>query len=264
MEFFIEGGRSRTGKMILPKMGLLAIMIQAVEEGFCEDLVFVPTSICYDRIPEEESYMKEITGGAKVQENIGQLMRARRFLKKRYGRVYVQFAEPLSLQRHLERYRVGAKALRPKERHAMYRDFAYRIINSINKASLVTPHALAASALLASSRHGVSMAEVQETAQIFYDYLSHCGVRFSKTLRSYDKCLEETLWDLERNKLVGKLKDEDDDLEEEVFTMEDSKRLTLEYYKNNIIHFLLPAAYVSTSILAQESFRFSLAQTLED
>lgn len=264
MEFFIEGGRSRTGKMILPKMGLLAILIQAVEEGFCEDLVFVPTSICYDRIPEEESYMKEITGGAKVQENIGQLMRARRFLKKRYGRVYVQFAEPLSLQRHLERYRAGSKALRPKERHAMYRDFAYRIINSINKASMVTPHALAASALLASSRHGVSMAEVQETARIFYDYLTHCGVRFSKTLHSYDKCMEETLWDLERNKLVGKLKDEDDDLEEEVFTMEDSKRLTLEYYKNNIIHFLLPAAYVSTSILAQESFRFSLAQTLED
>ncbi|GLI35871.1 1-acyl-sn-glycerol-3-phosphate acyltransferase [Desulforhabdus amnigena] len=264
IEFFIEGGRSRTGKMVLPKMGLLAILIQAVEEGFCDDLVFVPTSICYDRIPEEESYLKEISGGAKVQENIGQLVRARRFLKKRYGRVYVQFAEPLSLQNHLERYRTGSHVMRPKERHAMYRDFAYRIINSINKASMVTPHALTASALLTSSRHGVSLAEVQEISRAFYDYLSICGVRFSKTFKSYDKCMEETLWDLERSKLVGKLKDEDDDLEEEVFTMEDSKRLTLEYYKNNIIHFLLPAAFVSTSILAQDSFRFSLAEVLED
>ena len=121
IEFFIEGGRSRTGKMVLPKLGLLAILIQAVEEGFCEDLVFVPTSICYDRIPEEEAYLKEISGAAKVDENIGQLVQARRVLKKRYGRVYVQFAEPMSLQQYLAKYRNGADSLQPKERHAMYR-----------------------------------------------------------------------------------------------------------------------------------------------
>lgn len=264
IEFFIEGGRSRTGKMVLPKLGLLAILIQAVEEGFCDDLVFVPTSICYDKIPEEESYLKEISGAAKVDENIGQLVRARRFLKKSYGRVYVQFAEPMSLQQYLTRYRNGAENLQPKERHAMYRDFAYRIINSINQASLVTPQALAASALLTSSRHGISMAEFQDVCRTFYDYLTVRNVRCSETFRSYEAVIAETLWDLERGKLIGKLKDEDDDLEEEVFTMEDGKRLTLEYYKNNIVHFLLPASYVSTSILAQQTFRFSVAQVHED
>jgi glycerol-3-phosphate O-acyltransferase len=76
--------------------------------------------------------------------------------------------------------------------------------------------------------------------------------------------VSETLSDFERSKVIGKLKDEDDDLEEEVFTVDDGKRLTLEYYKNNIIHFLLPAAYVATSILAQQTFRFSIAQILED
>lgn len=264
IEFFIEGGRSRTGKMVLPKMGLLAILIQAVEDGFCDDLVFVPTSICYDRIPEEESYMQEITGGSKVDENIGQLVKARRFLKKRYGRVYVQFAEPLSLQRHLERYRREEGKMRPRERHAMYRDFAYRIINSINQASLVTPHALAASALLWSPQKGVSMAEFNEVSRAFHEYLTLRGVRFSNTMRNYDKCMEDTLLDLEKGKLIGKLRDEDDDLEEEVFTMDDGKRLMLEYYKNNIIHFMLPAAFVSTSVLAQETFQFSLAQVTED
>lgn len=264
IEFFIEGGRSRTGKMVLPKLGLLAILIQAVEEGFCDDLVFVPTSICYDRIPEEESYIKEISGGAKVDENIGQLVRARRFLKRSYGRVYVQFAEPISLRRYLERFHYDLSQLRPKERHAMYRDFSYRIINSINQASLVTPHALAASAFLCTSRRGVSLAEFHEACKSFYDYLTDRKVRLSKTLRSYRAAIEDTLRDLERSKLIGKLKDEDDDLEEEVFTMEDSKRLALEYYKNNIIHFLLPAAFVSTSILAQQTFRFSLAQLLDD
>jgi len=264
IEFFIEGGRSRTGKMILPKMGLLAILIQAVEEGFCEDLVFVPTAICYDRILEEDSYLKEITGESKAEENIGQLMRARRFLKKRYGRVYVQFADPLSLRQYMEKYGYDAEKMPSKERHAMYRDFAYRIINSINKTSLVTPHALVAAAILTSARHGVSKAEFQDVCKSFYDYLVAHKVELSKTFRNYDAIIEETLWDIERSKLIGKLKDEDDDLEEEVFTMDDDKRLAIEFYKNNIIHFLLPAAYVSTSILAQQTFRFSISQVLED
>jgi glycerol-3-phosphate O-acyltransferase len=264
IEFFIEGGRSRTGKMVLPKMGLLAILIQAVEEGFIEDLVFVPSSICYDRIPEEESYLKEITGGTKVDENLGQLIRARRFLKKRYGRVYVQFGEPLSLQRYLERHNLDISSMRGRDRHAMYRDFAYRIINAINQASLVTPHALVATALLATPSLGISMAEFQKHCRGFYDYLVTRGVRMSRTLKNYAVAIDDTLRNLEKSKLVGKLKDEDDDLEDEVFSLEDDNRLTLEYYKNNIIHFLLPAAFVSTSILAQQTFRFSMAQLLED
>jgi len=264
IEFFIEGGRSRTGKMVLPKLGLLAILIQAVEEGFCDDLVFVPTSICYDRIPEEEAYVKEITGGSKVDENLRQLIRVPRFLKKRYGRVYVQFAEPISLQRYLERNFDNPNELRPKERHAMYRDISYRIINAINQASLITPHALVASALLTSSRRGISMAEFQEIARMFYDYLVMREVRFSNTFRSYSPTIEGTLHDIERSKFIGKLKDEDDDLEEEVFTMEDSKRHALEFYKNSMIHFVLPASFVATSILAQQTFRFSISQIQDD
>ncbi|MDY6909201.1 MAG: 1-acyl-sn-glycerol-3-phosphate acyltransferase [Thermodesulfobacteriota bacterium] len=264
IEFFIEGGRSRTGKMVLPKLGLLAILIQAVEEGFCDDLVFVPTSICYDRIPEEEVYVKEISGGSKRAESIAQLLKARRFLKRRYGRVYVRFAEPMSFQRYLERHRYDLKNLSSKLRHAMYRDFAYRIINSINQESLVTPHALVAAAFLSTTRRGVSKAELLGTCKAFMAYLEQRGIGFSRTFKSYEAVIDDTLRDLERSKTVSKLKAEDDDLEEEVFTMEDAKRLTLQYYKNNIIHFLLPAAFVSTSILAQETFRFSLSQVLED
>jgi glycerol-3-phosphate O-acyltransferase len=264
IEFFIEGGRSRTGKLVLPKLGLLAILIQAVEEGFCDDLVFVPTAICYDRIPEEESYLKEVAGGTKEEENLGQLVKVRRVLRKRYGRVYMQFAEPMSLRKYLEHHNYNPGEMAPKDRHAMYRDFAYRIIHCINQASRVTPHALAASALLTSPRHGVSMAEFSEISKIFYEYLTDRQVGISKTLKNMESSLVDSLRVMERGKLIGKLKDEDDDLEEEVFTVEDGKRLTLEYYKNNIIHFLLPAAYVSTSILAQETFRFRVDQVLED
>ena len=264
IEFFIEGGRSRTGKLVLPKLGLLAILIQAVEEGFCDDLVFVPTSICYDRIPEAESYLKEITGGSKEKENLGQLVRVQRFLRKRYGRAYIKFAEPISLRRYLERHNHDLGSMAPKERHAMYRHFAYRIINYINQQSMVTAYSLAASALLAQPRHGVSKAEFLEISQTFHDFIAARGVGLARTMKNLGASLQDSLRNMERNKLIEKLKDEDDDLEEEVFTLEDSKRLALEYYKNNIIHFLLPAAYVSTSILAQQTFRFSVGEVLED
>jgi len=264
IEFFIEGGRSRTGKLVLPKLGLLAILIQAVEEGFCNDLVFVPTSICYDRIPEAESYLREITGGSKEEENLGQLVGVRRVLRKRYGRAYLKFAEPISLRRYLERHDYDPGAMAPKERHAMYRHFAYRMINYINLESMVTAYSLAASALLAQPRHGVSKAEFLEISRTFHDFLAARGVGLVKTVKNLEASLQDSLRNMERSKLIDKLKDEDDDLEEEVFTLEDSKRLALEYYKNNIIHFLLPASYVSTSILAQQTFRFSLSQVLED
>lgn len=264
IEYFIEGGRSRTGKLVLPKLGLLTILIQAVEQGYCEDLVFVPASICYDRIPEAESYLNEVIGNPKEEENLGQLVKVRRIMRKRYGRAYIKFAQPISLRRYLESQHHSIDSMRPKERHAMYRNFAYRIINCINEESVVTPFALAAAAMLAMSNHGISKAEFLEISQIFHDFIAARGAVLSKTMKNLGESLQESLRNMERNKLIGKLKDEDDDLEEEVFTLEDSKRLALEYYKNNIIHFLLPAAYVATSILAQQTFRFSVSQTLED
>lgn len=94
IEFFIEGGRSRNGKLMLPKTGFLSILVQAYHGGFCNDLIFVPTSIIYDRIIEEKSYMKELGGGIKEKENFMQMIKARRFLKKRYGKIYIRFSHP--------------------------------------------------------------------------------------------------------------------------------------------------------------------------
>ncbi len=264
IEFFIEGGRSRTGKLVLPKLGLLAILIQAIEEGFCDDLAFVPVSISYDRIIEEEAYLKEISGGTKEAENVGQLVRARRFLKKRYGRVYVHFAEPISFKKYIEvqNYRLGEMPSR--QRHAMYRDFAYRIISSINRVSLVTPFALVSAAFLTKPSKGILRSQFWKIVQIYYDYLNTMGVRMSNTLANLERAVVDTLAHLEKSKLVEKLKVDDELEDDPVYTIEDNKRLHLEYYKNNIIHFLLPASYVATSILTRRSFTVSSQDIYDD
>ena len=96
-EFFIEGGRSRTGKIMTPKLGMLAAIVNAFLGGVRRDLYFVPVSIHYGRIVEEDVYGRELTGAEKETESISALLRARRFLKQKYGTVYLSFAEPISL-----------------------------------------------------------------------------------------------------------------------------------------------------------------------
>ena len=262
IEFFIEGGRSRTGKLILPKLGLLSILIQGVEEGYCDDLMFVPTAICYDRIPEEEAHVRELTGGTKKAESLKQLFGLRRFLRRRYGRVYVRFAKPISLAQYLERNKLDLKSMRPRERHAMYRDFAFRIINSINQVSVVTPHSLLASSLLTTSRSGISSSSLKFAAGLFYKYLQYINAKFARTFSNYDVVVEDTLVDLESTKIIERVKEPDE--EEELIVLEEKKRHILEYYKNNIIHFFLPISFVSISVLAQRTFEPKFDRMLRD
>jgi len=81
-----------------PKTGFLSILLQAYHEGCCKDLIFVPTSISYDRILEENSYIKELQGKTKERENFWQVFKARKLLRKRYGKIYIKFNDPISLK----------------------------------------------------------------------------------------------------------------------------------------------------------------------
>ncbi|MCJ7830257.1 MAG: glycerol-3-phosphate acyltransferase, partial [Desulfobacterales bacterium] len=94
IEFFIEGGRSRTGKLIMPKLGLLSILLNGMKSGACEDLIFAPIYIGYDQVLEDSAYLEELEGGQKKPESFWQGLKARKFLKKRYGKIYLQFQEP--------------------------------------------------------------------------------------------------------------------------------------------------------------------------
>ena len=67
LEFFIEGGRSRTGKMVMPKYGLLSMVLQAYQEKYCDNFAAIPVYIGYDRVVEEKSYLQELTGVPKAQ-----------------------------------------------------------------------------------------------------------------------------------------------------------------------------------------------------
>jgi glycerol-3-phosphate O-acyltransferase len=239
LEFFIEGGRSRSGKLILPKIGFLSILLKARKDGYCEDLVFVPASINYDRILEEKSYLKELGGTEKKQESFKQMIKARRFLKKKYGKIYIRFGEPLSLNQYLD----GKEVL---EQDSL-KPLAFQLIRSINKATLVTPLSLTASAILTKHRRGFLLHELTSTIKILLGFLKKYEIPIAITFDQFEKTVEETIALLVNSKVVGFL--EDIDGAETFYYVDEEKKPELEYYKNNIIHCFISHAFVAISLL---------------
>jgi glycerol-3-phosphate O-acyltransferase len=265
LEFFIEGGRSRTGKLVLPKLGLLNMILRAFDEGAAPDILFVPTFIGYDQVLEEKAYLKELEGGKKEAESVGQLVKARKFLKRRYGRAYIQFSEPLSLKGYLAQ----PHQTEPGEQQARHhgQELSYRLIQAINQISVVTPFSLVCAALLTYPRKGVYRRELLQIIQVLYDYLKAQGVPEADSLEDLNQGVEETLAQCEARKLITPIEKEEgltDELGLGGYSIDETKRPLLEYYKNNILHFFLPAAMVSLSILAGQGFEFSREQILED
>lgn len=258
IEFFIEGGRSRTGKLILPKLGLLSILLEAYQKGACDDLIFVPTYIGYDRVLEESAYVNELEGGQKEPENLKQVISASKFLRRRYGRIYINLHEPFSLKELLERQSIVLKDLVDTERKAFYRHLGHRIINAINTMTVVTPFGLSACAALSWGQEPFDQTELRARLDTYLKYIVAQKVQLSDTLmidveaaldKAFDAFLELKLIETAAGKdpLAATLP---------TYRVNSTKRILLEYYKNNCVAFFIPAAFTAISILARDAFQF--------
>jgi glycerol-3-phosphate O-acyltransferase len=240
IEFFIEGGRSRNGKLMLPKTGFLSILLRAYHEGFCKDLIFVPASISYDRIIEEKAYHKEIGGSLKKSESLSQMIKARKFLKKRYGKIYIRFNHPFSLNEYLGQ-RDSSEINAP-------RNLAFHLVQSINAVSTVTPLSLISMAILVNHQKGFHLSELAETTNILLQFIKRYDIPTASTLIDSSKAIEETLSLLLNQKVVDSLEDTLGE-EETFYYVGEEKKVKLEYYKNSIIHFFIPHSFVAISLL---------------
>jgi len=259
VEQFIEGGRSRTGKLLMPKLGLLSILMNAFKNGACKDMLIVPIYVGYDRIIEEKSYLHELGGGKKEPENIFQVFRARKFLKKRYGKIYIQFHEPISVNQLLSQQGQTLADMKSKERNAFIRNLGYQIINAINRVTVVTPHGLVAGAVLNFTKEKFSIGELFSVLETYMRFLTTQNAKLSDTLVSHQQAaFEKVVASYTQRKFIESLSknNEDTDAERE-FLINESRRPYLEYYKNTCIAFFIPPAYTAMAILEKDSFRFS-------
>lgn len=261
LELFIEGGRSRTGKLLMPKLGFLSILLNAYKNGACEDMIFVPVFIGYDQIIEESAYLHEIEGGKKEPENLSQVIKARRFLKQRYGKIYINFHDPISLKEILSDYDTPLQEMPQKTQNALCRNLGWRLINAIDESSLVTPHALVAAAILNCPTKRFSIEEIYQIIDTYRHLLFSQNAKLADTLLlDHHRACEQALESYLSRKLIEQPGGEKNmPAELALYRIPENKRMQMEYYKNNGIAYFVPAAFTALSILEKDAFQFSSA-----
>lgn len=248
-EFFIEGGRSRTGKILTPKLGVLTAIVEAFCEGIRRDLYLVPVSIQYGRVVEEEAYQRELGGAEKQAESLSALMKARKVLGRRHGTAYVTFGRPISLQAELgarkESFRNVGDAAIEQERRRFIQKLGFRLLRDVNDITVAGATSISATVLLSLPRDACRHRELVTRALTLVDFLRWQGVRLSDSLeRNAAGEFRESLSFLSDAGLIQCLTTED----ALVIHVQREKRLALDFYKNNTIHFFLLPSLLSDAV----------------
>ncbi|MBI4514860.1 MAG: 1-acyl-sn-glycerol-3-phosphate acyltransferase [Deltaproteobacteria bacterium] len=246
-EFFIEGGRSRTGKILTPKLGMLSAIVNAFVAGVRRDLYLVPVSIHYGRIVEEEAYKRELVGAEKEQESLSALIKARAVLRQKYGTVNVTFAPPISLNELLgprkEQWHAGTgQAAVEEEKRRFIQKLGFRLLREVNRVEVAGATSVSATVLLSAPQAAMRRPEFVAGAHALTGLLRHLGVRLTASLeRNLQNDFKESIAFMESGGLVQRLPGERGG----VIHVPAEKRMNLDFYKNNSIHFfLLPALLV--------------------
>ena len=260
IKIFIEGGRSRTGKLLTPRPGGMAMIINAYLSGACDNLYFVPIFVGYDRVLEEDAYLKEIEGGHKSPETLKGLLSTRKFLKKKYGKVYIRFDEPISINDYIRQKNIDLSRATAEEYMNFVKKFSYKLMAAINKKAVATPHGIIASAILNSPNNNFSRSQMIEQVNTYLNILMAHDAELSETLLlDLDNTFNTVISSfLSRNFIELADEDEEEITDETYFIVKHNKRAILDYYKNSVISFFVPTAYTAVAILEVDRFKFAL------
>lgn len=169
IEFFPEGGRSRTGRLLQPKTGMLSMVVEASLRQRARKVALVPVYIGYDRVWEVGSYAKELRGASKRKESAEGLLKAGTILSRQYGKAYLNFGEPIRLQDAADAALPGWRDTLIQDGHdkpAGFNKFVQQLAlenaRRINASAVANANGLAAVALLAAPQRAVSRDEFIE------------------------------------------------------------------------------------------------------
>ncbi len=265
-EFFIEGGRSRTGKTLAPRLGMLTWEVDAFLDTSRRDLFFVPIAITYERLVEEGAMVGELEGERKKRESMLGLVRARKFLRRRFGSVFVNFGEPISLASALgenrERLATDSSETGVSERRAFVTSLGNRIAERINWAVVPNATSVAACALLGERRRGLFRPDFVRRMQEIVDLLRLQDVKLTPALVRDEGEFAESIASLLRMDLIESAWDP----RGEILYFEESKRRALDFYRNSIVQFLAAPSFLARRLLSGpslEDLRQELANWLD-
>ena len=233
IEWYLEGGRSRSGKLNSPRFGLLHYIVDAQRSGKTEDIMLLPISITYDQIQDVPDYAREAQGKGKESESIGWLLRAIRSLRRRYGDIYIRFGEAVSVSSVLKESDVG------DETSVGLQKMAFEVMYRIGQSTPATPVSVVSIALLASKGKATSAAELADRCVSLVEFFRSRNLPTTETIdlaaaESVTKILD---WlgehgNVSSHEAVGR----------RVFWLDDDQMIRISYYRNMVVHFFVNRA----------------------
>jgi len=253
LEWYMEGGRSRTGKLRPPKYGLLRYLVDAIEGGAADDLLLIPVSITYDQLHEIGVMAEEEAGLAKAKEGVRWLMDYAKTQQEWIGKAYVRFGEALSLRETL----VDSDDGKAGGRWALDK-VAFEVFQRINRATPVTAPALVTLALLGAHDKAMTLEEIRGVIGPLLDYASRRGLPTTAVSGLAEKQgVEDTLNALVRNGVVSRY----DGGIVPVFRVKPGKHAVAAFYRNSAIHWFVNRAIVELGVV--DATRDAHADSLE-
>ncbi|MGE0312747.1 MAG: glycerol-3-phosphate 1-O-acyltransferase PlsB [Lautropia sp.] len=240
IEYFVEGGRSRTGMTLAPRAGLLAMTVEGFRRRPARKLAFVPVHIGYERLIEGRSYLAELAGAAKRRESLRGALASLKALRSRWGRVHVNVGEPILLEPLLDAsvpgWRDPAAELRPGV-DALARTIATRI----NEAAVVHPLALIAIGLLAAPAGAMDAALLARHFEALRRLLR--AAPYAASMQVCDEAPQAAIEDAIRGGFVERVPDPLGDL----LRVREGEAALLQYVRNGLLHaFALPGLVAVT------------------
>ena len=246
LEWYMEGGRSRTGKLRPPKYGLLRYLVDSFEPD--RDLLLVPVSITYDQLHEVGMMAAEEAGAAKGKEGLDWMREYIRRQRQWIGRVYVRFGEPLSLREALGKTDTDANT----DAHAdaklwTVEKIAFAVFQRINQVTPVTAPALTTLALLGVRDRALTLAEVRGVLEPLLDYAAQRGLpSVNLEFLRDDAGVSGVLADLVKSGVVraytlGKAP---------VYSIHTGQHSVAAFYRNSAIHWFINRALIELSLLS--------------
>ena len=249
IEYFIEGTRSRTGRLLQPKGGMLSMTVRSYLRSPTRPIMFQPIYIGYEKLVEGSSYTAELSGKEKKSESLGDLFGVFTVLRKRYGKAHVSFAEPVFLNELLDRYTPDwrGKSLESEDRPAwlssLVDDLGQIIMTGINEAAHVNAINLLASVLLTTRKLAMDREELISQLVLYKDMLEQCP--YSGRITITEKTPEEIIsYGVE----LGAVEVREHPLGS-IVAVPPAQSVLLAYFRNNIAHLLAVPSLVASCFL---------------
>lgn len=251
VKYYTEGGRSRTGRLLAPKTGMLAMTVQSMLRGIDRPVTLVPVYLGYEHVMEVNTYLSELQGSGKKKESVTGVLKAIRNLRD-YGYGYVNFGEPISLNQYLNQQAPDWKseinpleAPKPQWLNPVVAKLSEQIMRHINQAAALNSINLLAICLLASDKHTLTRQELVQQLRCYLQLQQQAPYHSLVSIPEMDA--EQMIEHAEKMQKIQITRDNFGEL----VSLTPANAVLMSYYRNNVLHLFILPAIIAAAVLRQ-------------